>query len=315
MRDLTATPPLLGWLGTTAKATAQTELKIGEDDDPLLASWQIGLGRATSWTSDASARWSQQWASWDGYVRFWTAVVKDTFPAGGASGTGVQAELADGRVRVTAESATDWPDGSTAVARVAGPGGTSQELPLERTSATTFAGEAPATAAGAYGIGVQVSGGGGPTVAVSTVAVQSYSAEYAVRPADPAALQQVSSLSGGRGAIDPGRAFDVADLRAGRARVPLAAWLLLAAALLWPVAVALSRVALHGSGVAAVRRGGVRVAAAVRSRLPARPGHERPPPTSPPPPPRPAKRVPPTPPDAAPPPTIERLLKKKRGEA
>ncbi|HEX2119181.1 MAG TPA: VWA domain-containing protein, partial [Acidimicrobiales bacterium] len=311
VRDLTATPPLLGWLGTTTKPSGQTALEIGDDGDPLLASWQIGLGRASSWTSDASARWSQQWAGWEGYTGFWTAVVKDTFPAAGASGAGVRADLVDGRLRVTAESATDWPDGATATARVSTPGGGSQEMALERVSGTAFVGELPATAAGAYGVGAAVSGAGRILLSASTVAVQSYSAEYALGASDPATLDRVSSLSGGRGAIEPAMAYDAGELQAGRGRIPLAGWMLLAAALLWPVAVALSRVALHGSGVAAVRTGSRRVAGAVRSRLPARPGHERPAP----PPRRPKeKRAKPPPEAAAPPPTLERLLKKKRGE-
>ncbi len=309
VRDLRATPPLLGWLGATTKPSGQTALQIGDDDDPLLTSWQIGLGRATSWTSDASARWSQQWAGWAGYTSFWSTVVKDTFPAAGAAGAGVRATVVDGRLRVTAESATAWPDGSTAVARVAGPGGTSQELTLERTSGTTFAGEVPATAAGSYGAGVVVSGAGGPLLTASTVAVQSYSAEYTLGAADPALLDRVSDLSGGRGSIGVDAAFEVADLPAGRGRIPLAGWMLLAAALLWPLAVALSRVALHGSGVAAVRDRSRRVAGAVRARIPARPGHERPGPA--PKPPKPKRAPAPAP---EPPPTLERLLRKKRGE-
>jgi hypothetical protein len=223
----------------------------------------------------------------------------------------VRAELADGRLRVTAESASAWPDGATAVARVAGPGGTSQELALDRTSATTFAGEVPATAAGSYGVGVVVNGAGGPLLSASTVAVQSYSAEYSLGSADPALLDRVSELSGGRGAIAAAAAFDAAALPAGHGRIPLAGWMLLAAALLWPAAVALSRVALHGSGVAAVRSGSRRFADTLRARIPARPGHERPAPA---PRPRKPKRAPKPPPTAEPPPTLERLLKKKRGE-
>ncbi len=310
VRHLTATPPLLGWLGATTKPTAQTALEIGDDGDPLLASWQIGLGRSTAWTSDASARWSREWADWEGYTGFWSAVVKDTFPAAGASGAGVRAELADGRLRVTAESATAWPDGATAVARVATPGGGSQEVALERASGTAFVGEVTATAAGAYGVGVLVNGSGGPLLTASTVAVQSYSAEYSLAPTDPGALDRVSSLSGGRGAIEPAAAFDVGELEAGQGRIPLAGWMLLAAALLWPLAVALSRVALHGAGVAAVRTGGRRMIDSVRARIPARPGHDQPAP-------RPTQkhkraRTPPPTPEQSP--TLERLLKTKRGE-
>jgi hypothetical protein len=85
--------------------------------------------------------------------------------------------------------------------------------------------------------------------------------------------------------------------------------MLLAAALLWPVAVALSRVALHGSGVAALQAGRRRLIDEIRSRLPARPGADRPPR-----PPRPERKKAVPPPSTAPPPTIDRLLKRKRGE-
>ncbi len=79
--DLDATPPLGGYVATTAKPQATTHLRIGPDQDPLLVSWNVGLGRATSWTSDGGERWAASWASWAGYVDFWSTVVKDTFPA------------------------------------------------------------------------------------------------------------------------------------------------------------------------------------------------------------------------------------------
>ena len=78
-RASTASPPLLGYVATTAKPQAATLLRIGPDRDPLLARGRSGSGRATAWTRDASARWSQHWAAWDGYVDFWTGVVQDTF--------------------------------------------------------------------------------------------------------------------------------------------------------------------------------------------------------------------------------------------
>ncbi len=308
VRDLRASPPILGYQGATTKPTAQTHLVVGEESDPLLASWQVGLGRATAWTSDASARWSQAWTTWDGYTSFWAGVVKDTFPLGGSAGAGARAELVDGRLRVTAESADGWPDGATAVARVAGPDLQGREVALERTSDQTFVGEVAASAAGTYAVGVSVTGPGGETLlAATTTAVQSYSAEYAVGSVDPDALARVSALAGGRGFIEPAAAFDGTGLPVGHGRLALAGWMLLAAASLWPVAVALSRVALHGSGVAALQAGRRRLVDELKSRLPARPGVERPP--------RPKKPPPPPPPAApVPPPTIDRLLKRKRGD-
>src|SRR5207245_10491295 len=44
VRDLRSSPALLGYLATTAKPAATTLLRVGDQDDPLLASCQIGFG-------------------------------------------------------------------------------------------------------------------------------------------------------------------------------------------------------------------------------------------------------------------------------
>jgi hypothetical protein len=88
----------------------------------------------------------------------------------------------------------------------------------------------------------------------------------------------VSELTSGRGEIKVEQAFDRDGSRAGHKRFPIARWLLLAAALLWPLAVALSRLALRGAVTSRVQYAGasagyyLRVA---RSRLPGLPGRAR----------------------------------------
>ena len=310
VRDLRSAPPVLGYLVTTAKPASTVHLAVGDENDPLLASWQVGLGRVTAWTSDASARWSQQWAAWPGYTGFWSTLVKDTFPLAGSSGTAVRAEVDGDRVRVVAESAEPWPDGASATARLTGPDLVGRDLPLERVSPTTFVGEAPATASGTYAAGVAVTGPGGPLLTATATAVQAYSAEYRPGPSDPDALARVSTLTDGRGSITPEQAFDADGLVAGKGRIPLAGWLLLAAALLWPVAVALSRLAFHGSAAAAVRARRRDVVDAVKRGL-----RRSPAPTAPTRPPTQARKRRDRPLEpVAPPPTIDRLLRKKRGE-
>jgi Mg-chelatase subunit ChlD len=298
VRNLTASPPLLGYLATTAKPSATTLLTVGDQGDPLLASWRDGLGTVTSWTSDASARWSQQWATWPGYVSFWTGVVKDTFPLRGAAGSSVRAETVGSSVRVTVERQDAWPDGATAVAHVADPNLNDLTVPLQQTSATTFVGEVPAAAAGTYAVGATVNGPGGPLLSGTAVAIQSYSAEYLPGQPDAASLVRISRLTGGRGAIDATRAFDAGTLPAGRGRIPLAGWLLLAAALLWPVTVALGRLAFHGAAQPRWKQAltaGRRLARRERSPTPRKD--------------KPGKKGPDPP---TPPPTIDRLLERKR---
>lgn len=260
---LTEAPVLLGYVATTAKGTATTELRIGPDRDPLLATWQAGLGRVTSWTSDAAAGWSQNWAGWDGYVPFWSDVVKDTFLAGDQAGA-AQAGLVGGQLTISVDAPTAFPDGATATARVAGPDGQRLEVPLERVDADTFAAEVPAARAGSYAVGVTVEAGGRSVLTATTLANESYPAEYEPGGPDDAALLRLSAAAGGRGAIEPAAAFDRADLEAGVRRFDLRGPLLLAATLLWPIAVAVSRLSLRGASVAGAARSTRRVAGRLR---------------------------------------------------
>ncbi|MGH9135513.1 MAG: VWA domain-containing protein [Acidimicrobiales bacterium] len=264
---LTESPPLLGYVATTAKGQAEVMLRIGPDNDPLLATWQAGLGRVTSWTSDVT-NWTQQWSSWGGYVDFFTTVVKDTLPAGDNAGA-VQAQVRDGQVAVSVESAEEFPDGATATARVSGPDGQSMEVELERTDEGRFEGVADAPRPGTYAVSAEVTGGEGETVlSASTLTSNSYPAEYVPGSPDAALMGRVASLTGGRAEIEAAAAWHTAGLTAGRRLVNLLPWLLLAAALLWPVAVILSRLSVRGATVAGARDGLANVAGRVRDLLP-----------------------------------------------
>ncbi|HVE91876.1 MAG TPA: VWA domain-containing protein [Actinomycetota bacterium] len=266
VRDLTGSPPLLGYQAITAKPAASTLLDIGEDQDPLLATWRVGLGRATAWTSDAGARWAQLWAAWGGFPAFWSAVVKDTFPLGGASGAGVRATVEQGRLRVTVEREEPWPDGAVATARVSAPALDGTPMALERTSPTTFSGDAPATQTGSYSVGVEVTSGDTTVFSSVAIANRSYSPEYRPEDPDPGLLERVSKLSGGRGSIRASQAFQPQGLRPGRGSIPLSGWFLLLAALLWPLDVALRRLVIGQAvplAVSATRRS----ADSIRSRL------------------------------------------------
>ncbi len=255
VRDLTSAPPLLGYLATETKTAASALLQVGPDDDPLLASWQVGLGRATAWTSDASARWSKHWAAWPGYVSFWSTVVKDTFaPSADAAGVTSHAAVNGDRLDISVEGTQPFADGTTATAKVVAPDATTREVKLDRRSPTSYVGTAPANQAGTYAVATEVRGADGKLSSLSaSLASQSYPPEYQPGPAAVDSLRRISALSGGRGEIEPAAAFAAAGLPAGSGRHDLAVWMLVLAALLWPLDIALRRLALHGTGVAQVR--------------------------------------------------------------
>lgn len=285
VRDLAATPPLLGYVATTSKDQASTDLRIGPDQDPLLASWNVGLGKVTSWTSDAGQRWGQTWTDWAGFVDFWSGVVGSTFPPD--SNSQVTAHVEDGKlvIRLEGEPGTEFPQGAEATAKITDPVLGVQDVRLERVGPNSFSAEVPVTSAGTYGVAATVSGGSGSgsgssgasgqVLGGTALASLSYGPEYEPGEADPALLRRVSELTTGRGEIQVTQAFDRDGSNAGTKRFPVGRWLLVLAALMWPLAVALSRLALRGAVAGRVRYTGASVGwylRVFRSRLPELPG-------------------------------------------
>ncbi len=242
--NLTESPPLLGYIATTIKPGATDLLEIGPDGDPLLATWQVGLGTATSWTSDASDRWAQRWATWDGYVSFWSNVVRDTFPL---VSEGTTAVVDDGvlRIRVEGDDAAAFGDDATAVARITDPDLAGREVTMDRVGADAFVAEIPVDDAGVYVVGTSVTTADGSVQQGTTLTSQSYGREYRPGVPDAAAMARIAAAGEGRVDIAPTAAFDRADLAAGSSRIDLARWLLALAALTFVVAVVLSRLALR----------------------------------------------------------------------
>ena len=303
VRDLRAAPALLGHVATTARPQAEVGLRVGPEDDPLLASWRPGLGRATAWTSDVGTRWTAPWTGWDGAVGFWTTLVKDTFGSGDEA-LAATATIIGERLRIAVEAPAGLAPGATATARVAGPGGTRVDVPLERTE-KGFAGEAPATAAGTYAVGVDVAAGPASGTA-RALATQSYPPEYRPGAPDTALLARLAGDTGGRVDVAPERTFDADGLKVGNVRHALAGLLLLLAALLWPCEVAIRRLSRRREVATAAppKRSSGNVPASAVAAAP-------PPPPPPPPPPEPE-------PEPEPDTTLSTLLrstrKKRSGE-
>ena len=76
--DATSAPPLLGYVKTIRRTTAQVPL-ITDSGDPLLAHWRYGLGKVTAFTSDCKTRWASLWVTrWPGYSQLWAQVLRET---------------------------------------------------------------------------------------------------------------------------------------------------------------------------------------------------------------------------------------------
>ena len=230
---------MLGYVLTKAKGSASIVMEIGQGD-PLLATWQRGLGRATAWTSDATARWLSQWIEWEGYVDFWGAVVRDVLPAGRENppATFVSEGLASGQSRS--------PGGRTRCHRHC-PGANPERRGCRRSDEPHRCRQLRRLGApgrgGAYWVAVTVANPDGSQITSSSGAVSAYEEEFAFREPDPTLGSDIVELTGGRLNPEPPAVFDAAPVR-GRAEVSIWPWLVVAALSLFLIDVALRRLVL-----------------------------------------------------------------------
>ncbi len=242
VRDLTTAPEVKGYQASTLRPTAQAFLRVGDYDDPLVASWQAGLGKVTTWASDGGQRWAGGWANWD--EPFWTSLIKDTMLNGGTGS--VRATVDDDTMTVRV-SGTDWPADAGALVTVRGPDGTAAEVQMRRTSDGSFVGSVDAPRAGGYAVGAAVTSNGNPVFRGGSTAIRGYSAEYRPGAVERTRLEGLSKRTGGRGIISASDAFDKDGLTTGQRNLALSGPLLGLAALGWLISIALWRIQFRSS--------------------------------------------------------------------
>lgn len=248
MQGITTMPSLLGYVATTAKDTATVVLKAPGFDDPLLATWQYGLGRAVAWTSDATGRWAKNWIGWDNYARFWSQVIRSTITEGANSKLEARVEQRNGQSVLVVEARDDrggFINSLDLTAAVVDPRYDSKLLKLQQVAPGRYEAVFDPQREGAYFIRV---GGGGVsqglniTVAQTTGWVLSYSPEYRLRDTNINLLGEITRLTGGDVIGDkPELAFSH-TIREERAATSLWPWLLLAVTILLPMDIGIRRV-------------------------------------------------------------------------
>ncbi len=245
---LTATPPLRGYVLTRPKATASLPLEIGPGD-PLLATWQRGLGRASTWTSDATVRWSADWVEWDGFVEFWGAVVADVLPPGREAPPSVRIDGGFLEITFDAEAPLD----AVGVAQIRSSDGDVVQVPMQRSTETRFEARVPIEEAGAQWVAVRVETPTGLVAGGSNGVVSGYAREFALSDPNDDLAADVAEVTDGRVDPLPIQAFDLTPNR-GSATSEL--WPLLAALALalFMADVALRRIIVARGDVAEWRK-------------------------------------------------------------
>lgn len=251
-------PPLDGYVVTTGKETATVVMR-GPEDDPILAAWQYGLGRAVAFTADASSRWASNWITWDGYADFWNQVVRWTITD--TTTNNVEARVIERGERAMVivdvrDMQGNFLNGLQMDAAVASANLERITLRLQQTAPGRYEGSFTPTNEGAYFI--TVAGSTPPdadvlvpqTVVQTTGWVLSYSAEYRVemtiagRDAPLNLLHRIAAITGGGSLKTSPEDVFLHNLDQEQAAKPIWPYLLLAALLLLPLDVAVRRLVI-----------------------------------------------------------------------
>jgi len=238
--DFAKQPQLEGYVVTVPKPRASV-LLAGPEDDPVLAAWSVGIGRAAAFTSDYKDRWGQQWLGWPEAARLFGQLARDVARKSDDPRVRLEADTSSGELHVRADVVGDDGRAQTfrrLTAHVAGPDGFARDVPLEAVGAGRYAATVPLSRPGTYVAAAKDEVSGEPVGTIGAV----LTAGEELRPtgSDRALLGRIASMTGGRVRDTLAGLFD--DRAARRfAYKSLVPWLALLSAMAMLLAVAARR--------------------------------------------------------------------------
>lgn len=246
----TGIPPLKGYVTTTPKSRAEV-IFISDEDDPVLATWQYGLGTAVAWLSDAKNQWSSEWVQWERYDEFWSSLIRSCMPQKRDSDiiANVQDAGKDALLSVSFKAGSKLQKTAAGItAQVANPDGSSSTVRLEELSQGTFEARFEASQQGVYLITVSVKKRDGSVSSQMLGHAVPYPSEYRFREPNKALLTRLVAATGGSFLTSPAEAFST-KLPPHYSLRDISEYLLLLAFVLFFFDIALRRITLSREDV------------------------------------------------------------------
>ena len=235
-------PKLHGYIATMEKDTARVFIR-SHKDEPVLAGWNIGLGKAVAWTSDAKPAWAKEWIPWHNFGKFWGQIVNWVLPAADAD-FDLVVSLRRGAAEVSID--TQIPSQAAYEVRVAGPSGTSEPIEMQQRTLTRHNGTFQIHDSGSYIVTAQREGDGHKRTEVLSLP---YPVEYAEFEVNIDLLKTLASETAGIYEPTPTQIASPAGTPIEK-QVSLAHALLIAAALLFVLEMILRRYSIANRRIA-----------------------------------------------------------------
>jgi uncharacterized membrane protein len=240
-------PPLGGYVATSLKPNAELVL-MSHQEDPVLATWRFGLGRAVAFTSDAKAKWGTLWLRWRDFNKFWAQLTRWTLRSGSRSETTAMVQRIDqtGEVVVDAvDPKGDFINFLDSQVGVVAPNRDRSVIDLEQIGPGRYRGRFPAPQEGVYLVGMAQRKAERVVGSQLAGLVVPYAQELRDLGVDETMLRELAELTGGGALEDPRDAF-LKGRRQSRIAVDIWPWLVALVAFLLIPDVALRRLGPDG---------------------------------------------------------------------
>jgi uncharacterized membrane protein/secreted protein with Ig-like and vWFA domain len=244
IKGINSLPSLRGYIATSAKYGASVILK-SENSDPILATWQYGLGRSMAFTSDTRSKWAVEWLQWNDFSKFWSQAVGWCLPVS-SSEFEVSASIVGGKGFLTVDAVSStgqFRDFLEFQANVVRPDMSSETLSLKQSGTGRYETEFNAGVMGTYLINVTEMSNGKPVSSQNVGVTVSYSPEYSDLESNTKLLENLAEVTDGKFNPD---ATDISEHRmiASRRMQDVWKWLLIASIPLFFLDVALRRITI-----------------------------------------------------------------------
>lgn len=240
------TPPSLhGYVATAEKETAQVFIH-SHKDEPILAGWNFGLGKALAWTSDVKSAWAKAWIPWHNFGKFWGQIINWTLPAVDAdSDFDLRVSMHHGVAEVNID--TRAPSEASYNVHVVGPNRTSEIAEIQQVTPTRYSGTFQMQDSGSYILTAEREGD--TRRSIETLSLP-YPAEYAEFQVDTASLKMIAAATAGIHEPTPVQIAAPAGMAIER-QASLAQVLLVVAAILFVLEMILRRFSITNRYLAA----------------------------------------------------------------
>jgi len=234
-------------VATTVKQNAELVL-MSHQEDPVLATWRYGLGRAAAFTSDAKSKWGVLWLRWRDFNKFWAQLTRWTLRSGSRSDTTAIVQ----RIDQTGEVVVDAVDGKGEFINfldsqigVVAPNRERSVIDLEQIGPGRYRGRFPAPQEGVYLVGMAQRKADRVIGSQLAGLVVPYAQELRDLGVDETLLRELAELTGGSALQEPPDAF-LKMRRRSRIAVDIWPWLVGLVALMMVPDIALRRVGPGG---------------------------------------------------------------------